>query len=229
MKANMNSAFTLIELLVVISIISLLIAILLPALGAARKSSQTVSCATNQRQIGLAMLAYAADYGDHLPTSFMASSITGDPWWTQPWSYRLIPYVNCKMDSSSTPAIQNSLWNGIFHCVAKPNFDINGPTDVNRVSYAMNAFVQGGNTFMRLDQILNPSTLLLLTDTGNENNSMYNYIYTWSSYPAFWHPGQTNNVLMTDNHVEVLKVDGIGSVYKGLVSGNTGFELRKAY
>lgn len=56
--------FTLIELLVVISIISLLIAILLPALGAARDAAKTMLCLNNQRTIGLSMFNYANDNKD---------------------------------------------------------------------------------------------------------------------------------------------------------------------
>jgi len=61
-----RNAFTLIELLVVVSIIALLIAILLPALGAARQSAQFTQCLNNFRQFGIALNTHAGDNKDYV-------------------------------------------------------------------------------------------------------------------------------------------------------------------
>lgn len=65
-QAGRRGGFTLIELLVVISIISLLIAVLLPALGKARDASQNIVCMTRVKQVGLASFSYVADHDSYL-------------------------------------------------------------------------------------------------------------------------------------------------------------------
>ena len=57
------AAFTLIELLVVVSLIVLLIAMLLPALGNARQVARTTICSSNMKQLSGAAVAYAQEYG----------------------------------------------------------------------------------------------------------------------------------------------------------------------
>ena len=60
-KVGPKSLFTLVELLVVIAIIAILAAMLLPALGAAKKTARTIFCLNSERQIGLALSIYVSD------------------------------------------------------------------------------------------------------------------------------------------------------------------------
>ena len=66
----MRRGFTLIELLVVVSIIALLIAILLPALGWARESARITQCSSNQRHQGLVYANFAVDFDNKIPLNY---------------------------------------------------------------------------------------------------------------------------------------------------------------
>ena len=87
-------AFTLVELLVVIAIIGGLIALLLPAVQAAREAARKTSCANNLHQIGVALNAYMADHKS-LPPGYVSTVLPdhddGGPGWG--WGAKLLPQM----------------------------------------------------------------------------------------------------------------------------------------
>ncbi len=74
-----GGAFTLVELLIVIAIIAVLISILLPSINAARNQARRASCASNLKQIGVALQMYLSANGDHLPYASYMPSISAWP------------------------------------------------------------------------------------------------------------------------------------------------------
>src|ERR1700720_1873894 len=103
-QRNSRSGFTLIELLVVIAIIGVLVALIMPAVQAARESANRAKCLNNLKQLGMA----ANEYHDNF-NSFPAGwycyaggvDINGNP----------IPAdTNCV--STATP-FQNYMWSGL--------------------------------------------------------------------------------------------------------------------
>src|SRR5262245_29156949 len=76
-KCRIKRAFTLIELLIVVAIISLLIAILLPALSSARRQTKLVMCVNNLRSIWTGVETYVLENTDRVP--FLEDPTLTDP------------------------------------------------------------------------------------------------------------------------------------------------------
>jgi prepilin-type N-terminal cleavage/methylation domain-containing protein/prepilin-type processing-associated H-X9-DG protein len=144
------AGFTLVELLVVIGIIAVLIGILLPALNKARQQAASVKCASNMRTIGLAMTMYVNENKGFLPNPNNDSAVEG--WPEALWFAKLQPYLfRLKSTSVAADVLKNyeMAYTGVYLCPgkgnARPTGRLDGTTDVERVSYAMNVFVNPVN------------------------------------------------------------------------------------
>ena len=116
-----RAGFTLVELLVVIAIIALLIAIILPAMAAARQHARRVACQSNLRQLMTGVLLYATENKGFLPFPNLAAletapGINGLLWDGPGWLYR------APADVSSPDGVRGgAIWPyarsvSVYHC-----------------------------------------------------------------------------------------------------------------
>ena len=87
------AGFTLVELLVVIAIIGILVALLLPAVQAAREAARRTACVSNLKQISLGLLNYASANQDTLPPGGVTSGPCCNTRSRTNWAIELLPYV----------------------------------------------------------------------------------------------------------------------------------------
>lgn len=175
-------AFTLIELLVVISIIALLIGILLPALGAARRSARDMQCLSNQRQIGIGLHGYALENKDLLPISYFdGNAVAGDQ---TDWAVQIASYMtdNGVEDYGSggqdqpSPAIQ---------C---PAVQISGGRlhysgNLMLLPFLINGSYAGGLQPYPVSRMKRPTELLMVADGGQVDTTAYGQ-YIGDAYAA---------------------------------------------
>ena len=167
-KWNRSGGFTLVELLVVIAIIGVLVALLLPAVQAAREASRRTSCSNNIRQLGLAAHNFADTMG-RFPVGVQIANAppNGDqnmlssyrtPGFGPNWAVLMLPYIEQKgLYDQNAQGINNYLpsngadqsWRlvrshkiSVFRCPADPGhqymFSLNGG-DWARGNYGANA------------------------------------------------------------------------------------------
>jgi prepilin-type N-terminal cleavage/methylation domain-containing protein/prepilin-type processing-associated H-X9-DG protein len=96
-----SRGFTLVELLVVIAIIGILVALMLPAVQAAREAARRVQCQNNLHQIGIALHNYH-DTNRRFPPGLVWPNRTF-------WSGHLLPYLEQK------PMYEGLVFNGLWH------------------------------------------------------------------------------------------------------------------
>jgi prepilin-type N-terminal cleavage/methylation domain-containing protein/prepilin-type processing-associated H-X9-DG protein len=90
MRSHPARGFTLVELLVVIAIIGVLVALLLPAVQAAREAANRSSCQNNLKQIGIGLHNYHDTY-KALPAGYIYTSGNGQPEWG--WAVAILPFM----------------------------------------------------------------------------------------------------------------------------------------
>lgn len=177
-----GNGFSLLELLIVVSIMSMLVALLSPALKTAREQAKGIQCVGNLRQIGMAINEYLHDYDGMWTASLFAE--------TEPscyWDRMLIGkgYVKNCLHGGFYWYRETVMW-----C---PSFKTNYK-DVP--AYGLNVYLFW-NKWQKVDSIADPAGTLLLADcNGNRTTG------AWSNPMLVYRHNGLANVLFVDGHLE---------------------------
>ncbi|MFA5292249.1 MAG: prepilin-type N-terminal cleavage/methylation domain-containing protein [Phycisphaerae bacterium] len=226
-----KKAFTLVELLVVISIIAILLAMIIPALGGARQQAKTVICTSNLKQFGQAFGMYLADYsGNVFMQAYIGKNEQGELGTF--WYYGFEPTYASSLPEGERPLFRKyaklypyiEQYDSIEICPAfpygsgmyKPKYNTKWMT------YGINANLsldRRGETpkYIDLDnQVKSPQNLLIFADSAQVNtfqspaspsNPMveeWHYVESGKPFIHFRH-NQKANILFGDGHVSASK------------------------
>jgi len=138
MSTRLRGGFTLLELLVVISIIALLVAMLLPALGAAQAMARKVKCGVNARQISIAANHYASDNNEAMAPGYFRRETPIVPGFGAPdsWAHNFVRngYITGHFGPDSTADTDT-----VFRCpegIDKPNDHRDNPGYIHENSFS---------------------------------------------------------------------------------------------
>lgn len=219
-KPRPNPGFTLMELLVVIAIGAVLMALLLPALAHGKAQTQSASCKSRLRQIGLALNMYVSDSRRYPPAWH------GSPEPFQTWAQRLYPTAPQSWTNTSWQCPAYLAQGGLVKVVVRPH------TAIVYTSYAYNSCGMAGPTnhpklglgtasrSTTLEpEVVAPSQMITVGDSRtfrNMDNSVdgrveplhgFEQMDPWNIFKEETAPlhGNGYNILFADGHVALLQ------------------------
>jgi len=230
-KSKQERGFTLIELLVVMAILSILMALLLPAIQTAKERAKSGKCIGQIKQIALAMHTYASEFAGHLPMTAPAGRNHPSDW---VWGGNVVAHPQqeaaCQRILIESGVLWTYMYPGLRRHQKKPEEWYHtpeknaylcpsaGPVERKRglsysVNWTLDESVAGADQQegVLLSRIKNTSRCVLLVDEGPELNDGH---YHSSDFPnqGNLHNGG-GNLAFCDGHVGWFPVEEIQKMH----------------
>ncbi|QDU96902.1 DUF1559 family PulG-like putative transporter [Lignipirellula cremea] len=184
--AQRRHGFTLVELLVVIAIIGVLVALLLPAVQAARESARRSQCINNLKQVGLGVHGFI-DQHQKLPAGIVDNGLTsaaaanGAILNGYSWTTQILPYMElATMYDTIQPTAYAYIWNGLatpsadqISRLSQPLTVLMCPTDAEPTSRTLDGFIQTRSNYVGNCQRYGLDSVGATVATGVLFNSSY--------------------------------------------------------
>ena len=181
-----RQGFTLVELLVVIAIIGVLVALLLPAIQAAREAARRMSCSNNLKQLGLALHLYH-DVHNNFPQGVNMVDGTNNAYATPGWSWgaSILPHIEetglydtLGVDQGLLPAnILSATFSPVvdtFLCPSDTGPELNEERDGQLpVAPAKSNYVGALNSSLEIDPLSPPTNLIVNGWGGPQSKDTY--------------------------------------------------------
>ncbi len=214
MKHPSRSGFTLIELLSVVAVISILAALLVPAIGRMRDTARSAQCASNLRQMHMILMEDVQNNNNCVPLAWTDAAKTG--WITTAFG---------RMRAANGGKNENNSYSMVFGCPAqlskikkRPGIAATYAMNLEPSRYAFN------NTYspVPLVQYSSPSRTVILADGSPLTTTTYNsgFSHDVAKLPEFIH-NKRANFLFLDGHVEALAQADIPGVGATLQAGTS--------
>jgi prepilin-type N-terminal cleavage/methylation domain-containing protein len=206
-----TKAMTLIEVLVVISILSVMVALLLPAIQMAKQSANTIACLSNLRQMGMANQVYAGDFnGIYVPAMYFDGN--GNPNWSTDQWYQNVAFLDNFGGNGEAHAQDMTLSRGLI-C---PTIRSRNADSLTLATYGMNASsLTGGwepNSIAAAREGLNNSDIFMFGDgldwllyTPWNYEPRFEGSFQSAGMVAYRHPRERMNAVMYDGSAKSIQ------------------------